>query len=358
MSIKMIDMVSFRNHSHTQLEFGAGINVIWGENGSGKTSILEAVYLLAMGRSFRTSRLVETIKEDENVMRVVGNFYNHGKDQTIAFSQTAGGRRRIKINGTVVGGARDIIGKNPAVLLSPEEQNITKGPAGDRRTFFDKLFSMISPVYLENLSVYTRVLKQRNAALKQNKKGQEGTDFSVWNEPLAEYGANIWKERKELLKSFGEELAAVSGDYDNRSFRVGLNITKTGKDKAWFLNALEKRAGKDKLLGWTCVGPHRDEMEFLFNRRPLRAFGSQGEHKLVLVLIKLAEFYLIQKKTGFTPTLLLDDLFAKLDFQHSELVLDLLHSKAQTLITNTDLVDMERHGIDLSYGENRSFRLN
>lgn len=350
-------MVSFRNHSHIQLDFGPGINVIWGKNGSGKTSILEAVYLLAMGRSFRTNRLTETVKKNDSVMHVVGNFNKENNVQTIAFSQTKEGRRKIRVNGAPVQGARDIIGKNPVVLLSPEEQVITKGRPADRRAFFDKFFSTISPAYLKNLSAYTHVLKQRNALLKEDKKTHKKTDFSVWNEPLAKHGAFIWKERGALLQSFRTKLAEVSGDYDNHTIKIELHVIKTGKDETWFLEELDRCVHRDKALGWTSVGPHRDDVEFAFNGQSLREFGSQGEHKLALVLIKLAEFHLTQNITGQTPTLLLDDLFAKLDMQRSEAVLDLLNRKTQTLITNTDLSDIERRNIDLNYEKNRSFYL-
>lgn len=350
-------MVSFRNHSHIQLNFGPGINIIWGKNGSGKTSILEAVYLLAMGRSFRTTRLIETVKRKEKVMRIVGCFDKNEQTQTITFSQNVEGRRKITVNGATVRNAREIIGKNPVVLLSPEEQVITKGSPGNRREFFDKFFATISPTYLKNISIYTRVLKQRNALLKEYKKTQKNIDFSVWNNPLAKHGALIWRERGELLYLFQKELEEVSGNYDNRSIKIGLNIIKTGKDETWFLEELDRFSTRDKALGWTSVGPHRDEMDFVFNGQPLKVFGSQGEHKLALVLIKLAEFQLTKKITGQTPTLLLDDLFAKLDMQRSEAVLNLLDSKTQTLMTNTDLADLELRSINLDSNNNRSFYL-
>lgn len=348
MSIKKIVMISFRNHNHIELEFGSGINVIWGENGSGKTSILEAIYLLAIGRSFRTRRLLEIISDEKEQMAVTGSFYDGTREQTITFNQTRTGHRKIKINGTPATGIREIIGKNPVVLLSPEEQNITKGGPGDRRTYFDKLFSMISRQYLNILSDYTRTLKQRNALLRQEQKMPAGTEFTVWNEELSRLGVQLWKKREEIMSSFQAELGHVSKKYTSLEIKIETVVSSKTLDQNFFISELKKRENRDKILGWTTIGPHRDEMSFLFNQRPLREFGSQGEHKIALVFIKLAELQLIQKEKKQTPTLLLDDLFAKLDIKRSEAIFDLLSGKAQTMITNTDLLNIEKRGIHLT----------
>ncbi|MEE8335449.1 MAG: DNA replication and repair protein RecF [Candidatus Neomarinimicrobiota bacterium] len=348
MSIKKIDMISFRNHNHIELEFGSGINVIWGENGSGKTSILEAIYLLAIGRSFRTRRLLEIISDEKEQMAVTGSFYDGTREQTITFNQTRTGQRKIKINGTPAAGIREIIGKNPVVLLSPEEQNITKGSPGDRRTYFDKLFSMISRQYLNILSDYTRILKQRNALLRQEQKVPAGIEFTVWNEELSRLGVQLWEKRAEIMSSFQAELGHVSKKYTSLEIKIETMVSSKMLDQRTFMSELKKRENRDKILGWTSIGPHRDEMSFLFNQRPLREFGSQGEHKIALVFIKLAELQLIQKEKKQTPTLLLDDLFAKLDIKRSEAIFDLLSGKAQTLITNTDLLNIEKRGIRLT----------
>jgi len=357
MSIKKIDMISFRNHKHINLEFGSGINVIWGENGSGKTSILEAIYLLSIGRSFRTNRLLETINNESQQMQISGNFYDGKRTQTIDFRQNRAGQRKIKINEMPVAGVRDIIGKNPVVLLSPEEQAVTKGSPGDRRAYFDKLFSMISRAYLDNLSDYTRILKQRNALLKQEKKMPTGVDFTVWNEELSRQGVQLWEKREKLLASFGRELTLVSENYSRRKIKIETHASMKKLDQKTFLSELNKRETRDKILGWTSIGPHRDDTTFLFNQRPLREFGSQGEHKIALVFIKIAELQLIQTEKKQTPTLLLDDLFAKLDFERSEAIFELLSGKAQTLISNTDLVDVKKRGVNLKGDNNKTFYL-
>lgn len=345
----------FRNHTKTQMEFGSGINVILGENGSGKTSILEAVYLLSMGRSFRTNRLIDMVKNNEDSVRAEGVFDIKGEDEHILFGLATDGRKKLKINGKEIKGTKALLGKNPVILLSPEEQTITKGTAGNRRTYFNKLFSVVSTEYMNTLVRYTKILKQRNTCLKEKRSDR---DLLVWDEPIAETGTRLWKKRKNLLLAFQRELVDVTRDYEDKAVHIDIYSDKAKPiDKQEYILAMKKSKQKDKTVGRTTVGPHRDEIGFCYNDKCLKAYGSQGEHKLSLVLIKLAEFNLVKKLIQKTPTLLLDDLFAKLDFQRGDSVLKLLNKKAQTLVTNTDMVEIERHGIVLNGGDNKSFFL-
>jgi len=353
MPIDQIKLTSFRNHAETSMSFGPGINVIWGENGSGKTSVLEAVHILSVGKSFKTNRINETVKHDSDVSRIEAGFTKKEKTETISFSQSKDRRRQIKINNTAVK-PREIIGKNPAVLLSPEEQKITKGTPGDRRGYFNKLYSTVSAVYFKALSVFTQTLKQRNAVLKNpNQKEQ----FNTWDNLLAESAETIWKHRIYFNSRYNECLKTVSKMYNKNSVSISLITDDKKRTKDDISTEFKKREQIDLRNKRTSFGPHRDDFTFLFNNTPVKLFGSQGEHKISLVLIKLAEYMFIKNETNQTPTLLLDDLFAKLDFERSDAVLALLEKKSQTIITNTDLVDIEKHGIDLNDPNNKSFHL-
>ena len=346
-------MVNFRSHERTALTFSPGVNVIWGENGSGKTSILEAIYLLSLGRSFKTSRVLETINHNANETLVEGLFTINREHETICFAQSKEARRKIKINDVDVK-ARDLIGKNPIVLLSPEEQKITKGFPGDRRKYLDKLYATVSNKYLKTLTAYTRILKQRNALLKTEKT--EPT-LLVWDEQLAEAAVKVWSEKKELCQKFKFFLKEISKSYGQSGVSVILKTKQASAEKKEIMEELKKAIKKDFLRKRTSVGPHTDGADFYYENQALKRYGSQGEHKISLILIKLAEYAFIKTETGKTPTLLLDDLFAKLDFERSDAVLALLEKKAQTIITNTDLVDIERHGIDLNKPENKQLHL-
>lgn len=356
MPIKSIELVSFRNHKHVKMDFGSKINLIWGENGSGKTSILEAIHILSIGRSFKTKKLDQTIRANDNNMHLEGLFEVSRAKKRVSFGLRKDGKRRLKLNGIVLSGSKNLIGENPVVVLSPEEQLITLGSPANRRTYFDRVFSTVSRPYLEALSAFTKTLKQRNAALR--KEGEKASTIEAWNEPLVRYGVQIWRKRKEFLTAFSEELSAVMKDIQNLSISLRVGQKMDGDaEESWYHSELLKNYRKDQFLGWTSTGPHRDEIFLLFNDRLLKDFGSQGEHKLSLVLIKLAEFGLIHKLTNISPTLLLDDLFAKLDLHRGGAVMELLNQKTQTLITNADLVGFQQHGIKVNGDKNKTFHL-
>jgi DNA replication and repair protein RecF len=356
MPIKTIELVSFRNHERSRFNFGDQVNLIWGENGSGKTSVLEAVHILSMGRSFRTKRLDRTIREGDENLYIHGVFESKGVEKEVSFGLGRDGRRKLVLDGSRLTGIKGLIGVNPVVILSPEEQVITFGGPADRRAYFDRVFSTVSKPYLESLSSYTKTLKHRNAALRNHPL--ETQSVEAWNEPLVQYGVHLWEWRKEYFDMFNKELTAVTGDFSESSIRLDVKQnTDNMLEKEWFSEQLKRNLAKDQRLGWTSVGPHRDEPVFLFNDQPLKEFGSQGEHKLSLVLLKLAEFGFIYGGTGICPTLLLDDLFAKLDLSRGEAVMELLNRKAQTLITNTNLVGMQQYGIEIEENSIKTFHL-
>jgi len=354
MSISLIKMTNFRNHTQTEMAFGPGVNVIWGENGSGKTSILEAIHLLSVGKSFKTNTTKETIKDQKETTRIKGVFKTkNNKEQIITFGQTKSLKTKIKINDVLVK-RKELLGKNPTVLLSPEEQGITTGSPGERRRYFDKLYSTVSSEYLNDLLIYTKTLKQRNSLLKTQPTEET---INPWNIKLAEKAEKVWKTRYRFNNNFLQGLVNVSKAYNQTGVIVALKKEDIQTQKEDLLLVFKKTLTKDIQTQRTTVGPHRDSLSFSLNNKPIKIYGSQGEHKIALVLIKLAEYTFIKNETGETPTLLLDDLFAKLDFARSDAVLALLEKKTQTIITNTDLVDIKKHGINLEDTNNKNFHL-
>jgi DNA replication and repair protein RecF len=358
MSIKEIEMVSFRNHVHSKFEFADGINVIWGENGSGKTAILEAIHTLSIGRSFRTSKVTELLKNGDSLLRVTGLFTTPEKEEKIQLNQTGKGERRFLLNGQKLEGLKELIGKNPVVLLSPEEQIITKGSPSDRRRYFDKVFSVISNPYLSDLTDFSKALKQRNKMLMliRDRRANENT-LEAWDEKISQIGFVLLQKRKVFFERFRELLLGVvnryGGDIDFECLymKQGFSDVKDMQEK------LVSSRRNDIFLGRTNIGPHREKFEFCYNGKKLREYGSQGEHKLALLLIKLAEMELIEEKVKITPTLLLDDLFAKLDDKRSRKILAMLNNTVQLIITMTDLKDIEKRGLNLDRKRNRSFHL-
>ncbi len=359
MAIKDIYLRSFRNHTDSHFEFNSGMNVLWGPNGSGKTSVLEGIYLLAYARSFRTKRILETLQDGCDKMNVTGRFETKKEAREIQLNQILDGRRRYLIDGQACRGAKDLIGLNPVVVLSPEEQNITKGTPGERRLYFDRVFSVVSQPYVGFLSKYTRALKQRNAALNDVKRGLQNIEsVNAWNEILVDEGIKIWDTRAVLIDEFNSQIIEFSRDFTSGEVNVGVEYQAEAVFNKEELQAkMFSKNVVDLRRGYTSLGPHRDKYEFEFNGSDLRKFGSQGEHKLSLVLIKMAEARFASDHTGKTPTILLDDLFAKLDRQRSEQVLKALGSEIQTIITSTDINDLEAKGIDLSGSDVKNYFL-
>ena len=352
MSILKLSLLNFRNHSERNFEFSEGVTVIWGENGSGKTSILEAINILSLGKSFKTHQQKNIIKRGEKNFITSGVFILNGKEQKVAIEKTNKNKQTIKINGQPINNRKDLIGRNNIVVLSPEDQKTTKGGPRDRRLFFDKLFSVIDNEYINICQKYNRVLKQRNIWLSQTYKQLDSEKtYNQWDEQIVYYGIRLWELRLKYLLKFENELFQIINKY-NKEIKLKISFSKNTLTKKEYTEKLLNKTKKDMVLGQTSLGPHRDNINVFFNDKDIREIGSQGEHKIALTLIKLSETSLIKKETGKFPTLLLDDLFAKLDLSRSQRLVEFLNDfqlssgeQIQTIITTTDMVNIEKTGI-------------
>ena len=326
--------------------------MIWGENGSGKTSVLEAIHTLSLGKSFRTHMQKTLIKNGEEGFLIKGRFLSNKKENIIATQLIKKGSQQTKINGKKITTRKSLIGKNNVVLLSPEEQSITKGGPLERRKFFDKLFSVTNFYYMDVLQKYNRALKQRNAALLSIATKQRSKEIFVsWDEKLSEYGSKLWKNRLLFMEDFRSEIKSAVNKYKGEiNIDLEYNQPKTS-DKKYIEKLLENR-DKDIKHKTTTFGPHRDSVLVTLNNKDLRPFGSQGEHKIALVILKIAEVLFIKNKTGEYPMLLLDDVFAKLDLTRSKKLVRLINNleadsgdQLQTIVTTTDIIDIKNSGM-------------
>jgi len=352
LGILKITLSSFRNHTHKEIDFSEGLTVIWGDNGSGKTSLLEAIHLLSYGKSFKTHRRGDLVKNADPSYVVRGKFKNKNKIDLVDTEFGLPGKTRTKINGKYISGRKDQIGRNPVVILSPEEQEITKGGPSDRRRFFDRVFSVVSKEYLGTLQIFGRLLKQRNAALMRIKEGRGPIEEILgWNEQIEATSLKLWSKRGALMKKYKESLVYLLSKYDGE-IEIGLSYSPSVQEPSQYKEALLKSQKKDMLQGRTSLGPHRDDVDILWSGKKIRSFGSQGEHKLSLVFLKLSEMIFIKEQTGCFPILLLDDLFAKIDHGRSKKLVSLLNDiesergdSVQTVVTTTDIVNIEKSGI-------------
>ncbi len=359
MPIKEIGLTSFRNHDEIKMTFSPNINVIWGKNGSGKTAILEAIHTLSIGRSFRTNRKDDLLKDGKDFFSINGVFQNAKKELHIQINQTSNGTRRILVDNNRLENVRQLIGLNPVVLLSPEEQIITKGSPQDQRNYFNKLFSIVSGDYLNALSDYNRIIRQRNKLLTDfHTIVSAEAELVAWNEQIAESGMRLWSQWKKFYEQFTNRLKTILEKFDDPDIALSAEIhSDVAENKNTYLEKLGKLTKRDVYLGRTTYGPHKDKISFIFNGKNIKQFGSQGEHKLALLLIKLAEVQLIKEETNRDPIILLDDLFAKLDDVRSKQAIAMTGKNLQTIITTTDLKNVEERGIPVDEKNNSSFYL-
>ena len=359
-------MISFRNHEKTKINFGPGLTVLWGKNGSGKTSILEAIHSLSIGKSFRTNNKKEMIKHGSSGFLIRGLFKNaEGNQSEVSYSQELMGNKKIKINKKTIIKRKDLLGLNSVVVFSPEEEMITKGPPAQRREFFNKIFSICSKTYLEKLLTYNKILKQRNSVLKNNQDSQKASEhLEIWGEPLAEAGAKLWGERVGLTKEFVAGFKQTAKELDEK-IDATIRYAEKKVDKVEIFRQINNNKKQDIRCGFTTYGPHRDEFIFLWKKGGIRKHGSQGEHKLFLALLKITELLFLSKKTKKSPVFLIDDLFASLDEEKSKRLLSFVggfrhkrKNRPQTIITTTDFIDLEKNGFFLGFDRVKKHHIN
>ena len=347
MGIQTIKLNSVRVHEKSEFGFNPNLTIIFGKNGSGKTTVLEAINLISIGKSFKTHRQKELINNKSDSLVVVGSFLDNSKKKDkIAVSVSNHEGQKIKLNGKAINNRKDIIGRNPVVVLSPEEQKITTGPPLTRRQFFDRVFSTISYEYIILLQKYNKTLKQRNASLfLQNKKEQE-----AWIYALSDCGSKLWSLRQKQIERFSHVFYDVSEMFDKQT-KVKINYLKNVPTKNKYKETLFQNLKKDFEKKRTTVGPHRDNVNFTWFKKNTRTHCSQGENKIYLVLLKLAELQFLMNETKKPPIFMMDDLFATLDLEKSKRTVEVLDElnkknlkKFQTIITTTDIINLEKSG--------------
>ena len=348
MKLQFIRVRNFRNHTDTTLDCADRCNLLLGDNGQGKTNLLEAIAYLSLTKSVFGSSDGTVLAIGKDFFELDGKFLSDlgtESDVQIVYSSVEG-TKSVALNHERVGRFSDLVGLFPIVVLSPEHHAITLGAPGDRRKFLDFVLSQASKSYLLDLLEYRRALRQRNRLLQDQRMsyGESSTSLDAWDEELVRYGSRIVYARLEFLKSFQpyfqrsyEELIEATEEPSVRYVSTMGESAEPLNDKAGveqlFREALRDSKAEDARTGMTLIGPHRDDLAFAVNSLDARKYASQGQHKTLLIALKAAEFEYLRNHRQETPIMLLDDVFGELDDTRSRLLLKFLETVGQTFIT-------------------------
>jgi DNA replication and repair protein RecF len=350
--IQRLATTHFRNLVHEPISFSPGVNLFVGNNGEGKTNILEALSLFKIGRSYRTSRDTDLVSFSQPFSRVeVSVEKKDAGTDVFSASIERDGTKRIKVNSKEVAKLSELVGLYPCVLFGPQDLEVVSGGPGERRGFLDVTGSMTDRAYLDELRGYRRVLGQRNSLLK--KAGSRGSR-DVWDEELVRRGCAVIEKRMGLVDALFSHLEkhveALGAPYRVEfvyESDVLENLPEGVTPEEQFTANLVDVEEEEFRRKTTLIGPHRDDLRILLDGRGIRRFGSQGQRRLLAVLLRLTELSYIEERLGEPCVLLLDDLFSELDHDASTKLRALLENDHQIFVTSP---------IVLEWGDGRSVR--
>jgi DNA replication and repair protein RecF len=346
MRLSTLRLVSFRAHADSQFTFAPKVNLLYGANGAGKTNVVEAVHYLCLSKSFLASTDQHVLRRGSPFFEVEGRFESeHSADRLVRLVFVPGQGKKAFVNRAPLDRLADLVGVAPVVALSPADHALTADGPDERRRFIDNTLSQARPTYLADLFRYKRALKQRNALLLQARRSrQDPAALEAWDEELVTLGSRLVTRRARFLAEFARYLAEAYqrldgvGDEPTLTYDTVVEVgEEIGQDQIAerFRERLHRVARRERELGRTAVGPHRDEVVFKLGGFEVRPYASQGQHRLFGVALQLARFFYLHEQTEKLPLLLLDDVFGTLDAKRAAIVLELLRSDAvgQSLVT-------------------------
>ncbi|PSR55598.1 DNA replication and repair protein RecF [Adhaeribacter arboris] len=340
MVLENLHLLFFKNYEEADLSFSPHINCFIGDNGSGKTNVLDAIYYLSMGKSAFTATDLQNIKQGEEYFMVKGRFSTFTHTDTIQCTFRTGQKKIITHNKLAYEKISEHIGKYPAVLISPYDTDLIREGSEERRRYFDSLISQLDPVYLNELISYNYILKQRNSLIKQfaDRNYFDKEYLQILDEQLVPAGEYITTVRQSFLENFvpifQKHYQHLSGSSETVTLAYKSQLLSYN-----FIQLLQQAQRKDLLLQRTTVGPHKDDFVFLMDNWPVKNYGSQGQQKSYVIALKLSQFEIVAQRKNQKPLLLLDDIFDRLDEKRITKLLELVANNTfgQLFITDSHL---------------------
>jgi DNA replication and repair protein RecF len=349
--LEHLSIVGLRCYATLEASFGPGPQLIVGPNAAGKTTLLEAIVLLAWGRSHRTSTDGELVRWGNELARVEGNVAAEAIEVALVRSSaSANARKRIRVNG-VARRAAGLIGLLRTVVFAPEEMLLVVGSPGLRRAAIDQLASQRSPTYAHELATYTRTLQQRNSLLRAIREEQASRDeLRFWDGSFLDAGGAIVAARLRLLDDLMGPLARAHAEIapdEAGTARLGIAYVTNApalpgeSPRDALARRLEETAEKELWNGSTLIGPHRDDLQFTLDARDMAGFASRGQQRTAILAFKLAELDLLTEQDGRPPLLLLDDVFSELDPDRRAHLVRRIADLPQAFVTTTTVEDLD-----------------
>ena len=338
MFIKNLKLFNFKNHSEKSFDFSPEINCFVGNNGAGKTNILDALHYLSMAKSFLGNLDAQNILHESDFFAIEAEIQGEEKNDIIKVQLPKEGKKIIKKNDKTYERIADHIGFLPSVMISPYDSNLISDGSESRRKFLDAMISQTDSDYLFALIQYQKTLQQRNALLKYFAKNRtfDLDSLEIYNEPLTKFGTQIFEKRQRFVASI---LPTIQHFYEiiskgNEKVTV---IYESNLNEQNFEEILSENLEKDRVLTYTSRGIHKDDLRFEMNGNLIKKFGSQGQQKSFLIALKLAQIKRIKDITNKNPILLLDDIFDKLDDNRVSQLIELVNQQnfGQIFITDT-----------------------
>lgn len=345
MRVKKIQLDNFRNYEKEELEFHEKVNIILGNNAQGKTNLLESIFITSLGKSFRTSKDAEMIRFNQEFAKVVAEIEKKDDEESIEIIISDGGKA-VKVDETRIKKISELLENVYTVIFSPEDLKIVKDEPEKRRRFINRELSQLSPLYYTRLLEYNRILKQRNAFLKEDNVDKNILD--IWDIKLAKTGAFIMMKRRDFVKKLSrissEIHGKITGGSETLCISYASNVPVAGekesldKQEEILKQALAQNMDRDIFRRNTSKGPHKDDLKITVNNIDLKSFGSQGQQRTAALSLKLAELKLIKEETGEDAILLLDDVLSELDASRQSYLINSLN-EVQLFITTTEIAD-------------------
>jgi DNA replication and repair protein RecF len=335
MYLDKLSLINYKNILQAEISFSPKINCLIGANGAGKTNVLDAIYYLSYCKSHSNSIDVQNISHDQDFFVIQGNYLINGSEEHIYCGLKRKQKKQFKRNKKEYERLSDHIGVLPLVMISPDDNSLIAEGSEERRRFVDSIISQNDKEYLHTLINYNNALAQRNSLLKSN--CLDASLYEIWEEQLAEFGHHIYEKRLHFIQEFIPIFQSFYEFLSLNNEQVSL-FYESQLSKGGLLEQLAASRERDRILGYTTKGTHKDELDMLLGEFPIKRVGSQGQNKTYLIALKLAQFNFLKQISKINPILLLDDIFDKLDARRVKQIVHLVSEDnfGQIFITDTN----------------------